>query len=184
MVLMSISNVAVSIYVSKRKYTAFIFEGISNFATLFTLFLTVSLKNQENRNGEAERRLFDRILKYTGVFGSVQGVSMVVTLVINMVKSRLLGPVGYGITESLNRTTDLVKNSTNLGITTVAVPEISRYAGDADGCELADKVRLTRSWALLTAILGMAVCLILAPVLSRYAFDGDNSSLSLKNSFE
>lgn len=135
----------------------------------------MSLKNQENRNGEAERRLFDRILKYTGVFGSVQGVSMVVTLVINMVKSRLLGPVGYGITESLNRTTDLVKNSTNLGITTVAVPEISRYAGDADGCELADKVRLTRSWALLTAILGMAVCLILAPVLSRYAFDGDRS---------
>ena len=83
----------------------------------------MSPKNQENRNGEAERRLFDRILKYTGVFGSVQGVSMVVTLVINMVKSRLLGPAGYGITESLNRTTDLVKNSTNLGITTVAVPE-------------------------------------------------------------
>ena len=135
----------------------------------------MSPKNQENRNGEAERRLFDRILKYTGVFGSVQGVSMVVTLVINMVKSRLLGPAGYGITESLNRTTDLVKNSTNLGITTVAVPEISRHAGDADTGQLADKVRLTRSWALLTAILGMAVCLILAPVLSRYAFDGDRS---------
>lgn len=135
----------------------------------------MSPKNQENRNGEAERRLFDRILKYTGVFGSVQGVSMVVTLVINMVKSRLLGPAGYGITESLNRTTDLVKNSTNLGITTVAVPEISRHAADADAGQLADKVRLTRSWALLTAILGMAVCLILAPVLSRYAFDGDRS---------
>ena len=135
----------------------------------------MSAKNQENRSSEAERRLFDRILKYTGVFGSVQGVSMIVTLVINMVKSRLLGPVGYGITESLNRTTDLVKNSTNLGITTVAVPEISRHAGEADADGLADKVRLTRSWALLTAMLGMAVCLILAPVLSRYAFDGDGS---------
>ncbi|MBO7112142.1 MAG: oligosaccharide flippase family protein [Bacteroidaceae bacterium] len=135
----------------------------------------MSAKNQENRSSEAERRLFDRILKYTGVFGSVQGVSMIVTLVINMVKSRLLGPVGYGITESLNRTTDLVKNSTNLGITTVAVPEISRHAGEADADVLADKVRLTRSWALLTAMLGMAVCLILAPVLSRYAFDGDGS---------
>ena len=137
--------------------------------------LTVSPKNQENIHGEQERRLFDRILKYTGVFGSVQGVSMVVTLVINMVKSRLLGPVGYGITESFNRTTDLVRNSTNLGITTVAVPEISRHANDSDAGALADKVRLTRSWALLTAILGMAVCLILAPVLSRYAFGGDRS---------
>ena len=65
-------------------------------------------------NPESERRLFERILKYTGVFGSVQGVSMLVTLLINMFKSRLLGPVGYGITESLNRSADLVKNSTNL----------------------------------------------------------------------
>lgn len=135
----------------------------------------MSVKNQENRGSEAERRLFDRILKYTGVFGSVQGVSMIVTLVINMVKSRLLGPAGYGITESLNRTTDLIKNSTNLGITTVAVPEISRHAADSGADELALKVRLTRSWTLLTAIVGMAVCLILAPVLSRYAFDGDSS---------
>ena len=135
----------------------------------------MSVKNQENRGSESERRLFDRILKYTGVFGSVQGVSMIVTLVINMVKSRLLGPAGYGITESLNRTTDLIKNSTNLGITTVAVPEISRHAADSGAEELVDKVRLTRSWALLTAIVGMAVCLILAPVLSRYAFDGDSS---------
>lgn len=141
----------------------------------FTLLFTVNGKDQENRSGEAERRLFDRILKYIGVFGGVQGVSMIVTVVINMVKSRLLGPVGYGITESLNRTTDLVKNSTNLGITTVAVPEISRHANDSETDELARKVRLTRSWALLTAFLGMAVCLILAPVLSRYAFDGDRS---------
>ena len=128
----------------------------------------------DKTNTESERRLFDRILKYTGVFGSVQGVSIIVTLVINMVKSRILGPVGYGITENLNRSTDLVKNSTNLGIATVAVPEISRHADDPEADELADKVCLTRSWALLTAVLGMVVCIIFAPLLSRYAFDGDN----------
>ena len=132
-------------------------------------------KVTDNNNLESERRLFDRILKYTGVFGSVQGVSMLVTLIINMVKSRLLGPVGYGITESLNRSTDLVKNSTNLGISTVAVPAISRHVNESEINELADKVLLTRSWALLTAIIGMLVCLIFAPLLSRYAFDGDRS---------
>ena len=126
-------------------------------------------------NPESERRLFERILKYTGVFGSVQGVSMLVTLLINMFKSRLLGPVGYGITESLNRSADLVKNSTNLGIATVAVPDISRHINDSDSSELTEKVRLTRSWALLTAVIGMSVCLIFAPLLSRYAFDGDRS---------
>lgn len=123
---------------------------------------------------ESERHLFDRIVKYTGVFGSVQGVTMLVTLLINKVKSTLLGTAGYGITESLNRNTDLIRNSTNLGISTVAVPEISRFADEPCSRELSDKILLTRSWALLTAVAGMVVCLILAPFLSRWAFDGDS----------
>jgi O-antigen/teichoic acid export membrane protein len=137
-------------------------------------YIPVEREGDDHISADQERRLFDRILKYTGVFGSVQGVTMMVTLVINMVKSRLLGPVGYGITESLNRSADLVKSSTNLGIATLAVPEISRHVNDADPDGLADKVRLTRSWALLTALLGMVACLILAPFLSRWAFDGDS----------
>lgn len=137
-------------------------------------YIPVEREVHDNMNPDRERRLFDRILRYTGVFGSVQGVTMLVTLVINMVKSRLLGPVGYGITENLNRSADLVKSSTNLGIATLAVPEISRHVNDPEADELADKVKLTRSWALLTALLGMAVCLILAPLLSRWAFDGDS----------
>lgn len=133
------------------------------------------VKTEDSHNGSTESRLFDRILKYTGVFGSVQGVAIIVTLILNMVKSRLLGPVGYGITESLNRNTDLVRNSTNLGVATAAVPEISRCNNPADVDALSEKIGLTRSWALLTAILGMAVCVILAPLLSRWAFNGDGS---------
>lgn len=132
-------------------------------------------KEHDKIVSESERHLFDRILKYTGVFGGVQGVSMLVTLVVNMVKSRLLGPVGYGITESLNRNTDLVRNSTNLGVATAAVPEISRCYNTSDIDARSEKIELTRSWALLTSILGMVVCVILAPLLSRWAFNGDSS---------
>ena len=71
---------------------------------------------EENHNQETERRLFDRILKYTGVFGSVQGVAMIVTLVLAKVKSVMLGTAGYGMTENLNRTADIVKNATNKDI--------------------------------------------------------------------
>ena len=103
--------------------------------------------DNEKRGIEAERHLFDRIVKYTGVFGGVQGVTMLVTLVINKVKSTLLGTAGYGITESLNRNIDLIRNSTNLGISTVAVPEISHCSDDTCPQELSDKIILTRSWA-------------------------------------
>ena len=136
-------------------------------------YIHVEMKDHDKIVSESERHLFDRILKYTGVFGGVQGVAIVVTLILNMVKSRLLGPAGYGITESLNRNTDLIRNSTNLGIATAAVPEISRCQESADTRN--EKILITRSWALMTAILGMMICLILAPLLSRWAFNGDGS---------
>ena len=84
-----------------------------------------------------------------------------------------LGPVCYGITESLNRNTDVIKGATNLGIQTVAVPRVSRDSEANDADRLRETVLVTRSWALLTAIAGMTVCLILAPFLGRWAFGGD-----------
>ena len=128
---------------------------------------------QEKNGIETERSLFDRILKYTGVFGSVQALSIFVSLVLTKVKSVLLGPAGYGITESLNRSIDLIRNSTNLGVATVAVPEISHCVNETEQGVLAEKIMLTRSWALFTAVLGMLLCLLMAPLLSRWAFDGD-----------
>ena len=123
---------------------------------------------------ETDRKLYDRMLRYTGVFGGVQVVSVVIKMLLNVFKSRLLGPEGYGLTESFNKNTELIVNSTGLGINTVAVPEISQSLNEADASPLAHKVLLTRSWSLLTALLGLVACLLLAPVLSRWAFNGNS----------
>ena len=133
------------------------------------------MDDKERINQEPDRHVFDRIVKYVGVFGSVQAVTVLVNLVMIKVKSILVGAVGYGITESLNRSTNLVLNATNLGVPMAAVPEISRHIDDEVPDELADKIRLTRSWAMLTALAGMALCILLAPWLSYFAFDGDRS---------
>ena len=129
-------------------------------------------KNNADIKSNPGHGVYNRILKYAGVFGSVQMLAMLVTLVLNKVKSVWLGPACFGITESMNRNTDVVKNLTNLGIQTVAVPEISRTVG-ADADATGDSILITRSWALLTAIAGMAVCLLMSPFLSRWAFAGD-----------
>ena len=129
-------------------------------------------KNNADIKSNPGHGVYNRILKYAGVFGSVQMLAMLVTLVLNKVKSVWLGPACFGITESMNRNTDVVKNLTNLGIQTVAVPEISRTLGtDADAT--GDSILITRSWALLTAMAGMSVCLLMSPFLSRWAFAGD-----------
>ena len=128
-------------------------------------------KDGKNNSGSKEQSgIYDRIVKYTGLFGGVQAIS----LILAKIKSVLLGPEGYGISENLNRATDLVRSSTNLGITTVAVPEISQSISDRNPDKVQDRVMLTRSWALLTAVAGMVICLLFAPLLSRWAFDGDD----------
>lgn len=131
------------------------------------------VKRADNPDSSTESSLFDRILKYTGVFGGVQMVAMAVTVVLAKVKSILLGPAGFGVTESLNRTTDIVKNATNLGIQTVAVPDLSLLAETDDPDGLSERILVTRSWALLTALAGMVICIILAPFLGKWAFAGD-----------
>ena len=174
MVQMSMSSCKVSIYIQNVNILLLFLAEIVILCQ-FLRYSSVNGNNQNNRNTEAERHLFNRILKYTGVFGGVQGISMLVTLILTKVKSVLLGPVGYGITENLNRSADLIRNSTNLGLATVAVPEISRGTNETGESVLQDKIMLTRSWALLTAIIGMIVCVALAPLLSRWAFGGDRS---------
>lgn len=87
-----------------------------------------------------QHQLYDRILKYTSVFGGIQGLSILITFIMTKVKSVLIGAAGYGITENLNRSIDIVKNSTNLGIPFVSVPEISRTSSE-------ETVLVTRSWA-------------------------------------
>lgn len=132
-------------------------------------YIVVEAGNSERKG--AERRLYDRILKYTGVFSGVQGVAMIVSAVLAKVKSCMIGPAGFGIIENVNRTTEIVRNATNLGVQTVAVPRISLFADLPDKKQLSERILVTRSWALLTAIAGMVICIILAPILGRWAFN-------------
>ena len=132
-------------------------------------YIVVEAGNSDRKG--AERKLYDRILKYTGVFSSVQGVAMVVSAVLSKVKSCMIGPAGFGIIENVNRTTEVVKNATNLGIQTVAVPRISLSAELPDNTQLSERILVTRSWALLTAMAGMLICIVLAPLLGKWAFD-------------
>ena len=134
-------------------------------------FFRYSIVETGSEKKGAERKLYDRILKYTGVFSSVQSVAMVVSAVLAKVKSCMIGPAGFGIIENVNRTTEVVKNATNLGIQTVAVPRISLSAELPDNTQLSERILVTRSWALLTAMAGMLICIVLAPILGRWAFN-------------
>ena len=60
------------------------------------------LKNLHNP--ETSDTSFDHVLKYTGIFGGVQGLNIIVSLVRNKCVALLLGPNGMGLASLFNTT--------------------------------------------------------------------------------
>ena len=102
---------------------------------------------------------YSHVLKYTGVFGGVQGLNVLIGLVRNKFVAMLLGPGGMGLVSLFNTTVQLLSQATNLGISFSAVRHISEYydAGETEKAE--HYVKVVRGWCLLTALVGMLLCI-------------------------
>ena len=119
---------------------------------------------------------YSHVLKFTGLFGGVQGLNVVIGLVRNKFVALLLGPEGMGLVSLFNTTVQLISQATHLGISFSAVRHISEYY-DAENTEkVAHYVKVVRGWCLLTALVGMLVCVVLGPFLSSATFSwGDHT---------
>lgn len=125
---------------------------------------------------KANDELYSHVLKYTGVFGGVQGFNILVGLVRNKCMAILLGPSGMGLASLFNTTVGFVSQATNLGISFSAVRHISELYDQGHREQLEHFVKVVRGWSLLTALLGMFICVAIGPLLSQTTFAwGDHS---------
>ena len=113
---------------------------------------------------------YHHILKYTGLFGGVQILNILIGLLRNKVIAILLGPPGLGLITIYNTAVAFIHNSTNFGLQMSGVREISRAFDEGDGKEVNRLVALLRSWSLVAALLGFSVALALSGILSQWAF--------------
>ena len=120
---------------------------------------------------------YKHVLKYTGVFGGVQGMNVLIGLVRNKFVAMLLGPGGMGLVSLLNTTVQLISQATHLGISMSAVRQISEYYDAGDYEQAAHYVKVVRGWCLLTALVGMLVCVLLGPFFSDATFAWGNHTL-------
>lgn len=135
---------------------------------------------QKEVNPTAKNSEYKGILKYIGIFGGVQGIVSLITLFRASIVSHLLGPVGVGFNDVYNRTIDLGKKATDLGISYSAVQVISEQSEEVEEQEhMMYAVKVVRSWSLWLATLGTLLFFLLAPLLSRWGFDGDHSYTSM-----
>lgn len=116
---------------------------------------------------------YKRLLKVTTLFGSVQGLNILMNLIRAKLAAMLLGPAGIGLNSIYNETREFIHSTTNLGMDQSGTREIAKSTGAPD---LADSVTLTRSWIMLLAVFGMLVTAIFAYPLSWMLFsDGDHT---------
>ena len=117
---------------------------------------------------------YSHILKYTGIFGGVQGLNILMSMVRNKLVAIILGPEGMGLISLFNSSIKLVSDSTNLGISMSAVREVSEAYEHGDEEKLNHIVSLVRLWSFLTALLGMLVCIVFSPFLNSFTFSWGN----------
>ena len=119
---------------------------------------------------------YGHVLKYTGIFGGVQGLNILIGLVRNKIVASLLGPEGMGLASLFNTAVNFISQATNFGISFSAVRHVSELFDAGDEARIQHFVKVVRAWSLLTALLGMLVCIVAGPFLSDYTFSwGDHT---------
>lgn len=130
-------------------------------------------------------KAYKNILKATTLFGSVQGLNILLNLIRTKVVAVLLGIEGVGLNSIYNETRELMHSTTNLGLDVSGVRGISaayeEWQGAEDECQkdfcrkqMSLQVAVLRSWVVMLGLLGMLLCMLCAAPLSYFTFGDFN----------
>lgn len=108
-----------------------------------------------------------KVLKALGVFGSVQSVGILCSIVRAKLIAIAIGSVGVGLFGIFNAVIDLMSTATQLNMRQSAVRDIAS-ASEIGRRRLASSVRW---WARILGILGALAMICLSPLLSKISFD-------------
>lgn len=123
-----------------------------------------------------KNNIYAWILKYIGIFGSIQGLSILTGVIRNKVMALILGTQGMGMLSLLNTTVSFLSMSTSLGLSFSAVREIAscKEKGDQEGIERC--ATSIRAWSLVAAALGAIACVASCRWIDKLTFTwGDHT---------
>lgn len=120
-----------------------------------------------------DREGYKTAFKTTALFGSVQVVNILVSILKSKIVALWLGSVGFGIMSLFNSAISLIYSVTNLGLQDSAVRDIAYAAGQNDKALVAKTVKGIKRWVLSTGLLGVIVTIVLSPLLSQWVFDSN-----------
>ena len=136
-----------------------------------------ALTSAEQTSSSADDSTYSHVLKYTWLFGGVQGLSVLMGVIRTKLVALFLGPSGLALINIYNNVMALIGQCTNLGLTISAVKDVAAHHASGNRHELERSVMAVRSWTTMTTLLGTLLALILAPLLSRLTFGNADYTL-------
>jgi len=120
-----------------------------------------------------EKSSYRQLFKATTVFGGVQILTIVISIIRSKFIAVLLGPTGMGIVGLLNSTTGFIDALTNFGIERSAVKNIAVVYGTNDPKLISKIILVLRRLVWGTGLLGALITLFLSSYLSKIAFGNE-----------
>ncbi len=137
-------------------------------------------KDDSHREERRAEDGYGHVLRYTGVFGGVQGLKILMDVVRNKLAALLLHPVGVGLNAVFMNIGEVVNSCTNFGISLTSVQRLSELYEEGTGEDLRLMVGVVRTWSLWSALIGGALCLALSRMLGAYYFGlGESHTLEV-----
>lgn len=117
---------------------------------------------------------YRKIFKSTSLFGGVQVITIIITIIRTKFVAILLGTTGVGTLGLLNAPIGLIATISGLGISYSAIRDISEASSSGSDKRLALTLISFRRWVIFTGILGMIITILLSPWLSKWTFGNSN----------
>ena len=114
-------------------------------------------------------------MKAMGLFGGVQVMGILCSIIRTKLVALWIGPVGIGLFGLFNNALEMISTGTNLGIRSSSVRDISQALASDRGL-VARMVTVVRRWSLWLGLAGALLTLSLAPLLSQITF-GDSAHI-------
>ena len=113
---------------------------------------------------------YRQILKGTSIFGGVQFLNIIISIIRSKFVATLLGPAGIGISGLLTSAIGLISGLTNFGLGTSGVKDIASARSTGNDTRISRIIIVLQRLIWITGIVGALSTLLLASWLSKVTF--------------
>ena len=110
------------------------------------------------------------ILKATSIFGIMQVLKTIISIIGTKCVAVFLGPIGIGTVGLLTNVLNIISSVTSFGIATVSVREIAVANADSNPVKISETISVLQKMALFVGLFGAIITIVFSKLLSQLTF--------------